>query len=339
MEMPDTLSRRDMLCGATGAALMGFGPIGSALAANPMPITIANASGALNLTMQALMRQQKYLESFNLKPEVLPVADGSKILGAIVSGTVDASLMSGFGQIFPAIEHGARLKVLGGGALAPTTAMFTGKADINSLKDLEGRSVGIGSLGALVHQLVVALLRKQKVDISKVHFVNVGSSADIFRAVSAGTVDAGPAAASMIAVASRYHVRPIPRGNMAVELAEFTYQGAWTSDHAIQTRRDVIVRALAAHAKLYRFVQTPQAREPFLNARRSVFPAETDADHIAEWDYIQTYKPFAVNLVLEPQRLRYIQDLNVSFNVQKAVLPFDQVADMSLAREAIKLLG
>ena len=206
--MPDTLSRRDMLCGATGAALMGFGPIGSALAANPMPITIANASGALNLTMQALMRQQKYLESFNLKPEVLPVADGSKILGAIVSGTVDASLMSGFGQIFPAIEHGARLKVLGGGALAPTTAMFTGKADINSLKDLEGRSVGIGSLGALVHQLVVALLRKQKVDISKVHFVNVGSSADIFRAVSAGTVDAGPAAASMIAVASRYHVGP-----------------------------------------------------------------------------------------------------------------------------------
>jgi hypothetical protein len=33
-----------------------------------------------------------------------------------------------------------------------------------------------------------------------------------------------------------------------------------------------------------------------------------------------------------------MQDLNVSFKVQKSVLPFERVADMSLAAEAVRLL-
>ena len=337
--MPEALLRRELLLGASGVAMLGWAPVRSALAATrPTPIKIANAGGALNLTMAALIRQQKFLESFGLVPDVMTVADGSRILAGIVSGTVDASLASGFGQVFPAIEQGAAIKILAGGALVPTIAMFTGKPYINSLKDLEGRTVGTGSIGALLYQLVVALLRKYNVDASKVRFVNIGSSSDVFRAVSVGTVDAGPAAAALIGDAARYHVRPIPHGNMTVELAEYTYQGAWASDHKIATNRDALVRALAAYAKLYRFVQSPEAREPFLQARRSVFPTAPESDHEAEWNYLQTYKPFAVNLVLTPDRLRYIQELNVSFKVQKNVLPFERVADMSLAAEAVKLL-
>ena len=338
--MPGFVSRRELLRAASGAVMLNAVGRGSALAfaAQPTPIKIANASGALNLTMAALMRQQKFLESFGLNPDVMSVADGSRILGGIVGGNVDISLASGFGQVFPAVEHGIGLKILGGGALVPTIAMFTGKPYINSLKDLEGRTVGTGSIGALVHQLVTALLRKYNVDVSKVRFVNIGSSADVFRAVSVGTIDAGPAAAALISEAPRYHVRPIPHGNMTVELPEYTYQGAWTSDHKIAADRDALVRSLAAYAKLYRFTQTPQAREPFIQARRSVFPTAPQSDHEAEWNYIQTYKPFAVNLVLTPDRLRYIQDLNVSFKVQKSVLPFDRVADMSLANDALKLL-
>ena len=315
--MPKVLSRRALLRMVTGSVMLGSSPVRSALAlGSPTPITIANASGGLNLTMAALMRQQKFLESFGLAPDVMAVADGTRILAAIVGGNADISMASGFGQVFPAIEHGAGIKILAGGALVPTIAMFTGKPYVNSLKDLEGRTVGTGSIGALVHQLVTALLHKYNVDVSKVRFVNIGSSADVFRAVSVGRVDAGPAAAALISEAASYHVRPIPHGNMTVELPEYTYQGAWTSDHKIATNRDALVRALAAYAKLYRFTQTPEAREPFIQARRSVYPTVPESDHEAEWNYIQAYKPFAVNLTLTPDRLRYIQDLNVSFQVQ-----------------------
>jgi len=37
--------------------------------------------------------------------------------------------------------------------------------------------------------------------------------------------------------------------------------------------------------------------------------------------------------------LRYMQAVNVSFGVQSGILPFAQVADMSLAADALKLLA
>jgi ABC-type nitrate/sulfonate/bicarbonate transport system substrate-binding protein len=334
--MHRTLSRRDLLTGASGALILGGLP--AAAAASPVPISIANAAGGLNLTLAALMRRMRFFESFGLEPTVLHVSDGSKLVGAVINGSVDASFESGFGQVFPAIERGAGLKVIAAGALIPTTALFTGKREIRSLKDLEGRTVGAGAVGALVYQLVVTLLRKYGVDVSKVQFVNVGSSPDIFRAVAAGTVDAGTAAGGMIGQADRYDVHLIPHGNLAVELPRYTSQGAWTSDRKIASSRERLVRGLAAQARLYRFVLTPQARGPFIEARKSVFPAADAADHEAEWDFITTYRPFAMDLLLSPERIDYMQRLNVDFNVQSAVLPFGRVADMSLAADALKLL-
>ena len=333
--MPTAQSRREFLLGASSLALLAAS---ARLSAAPARLSIANAAGSLNLTMDALMRQEKILESFDLTPDILAVSDGSKIMGGIIGGSVDASYMSGFGQVFPAIEHGAPIKILGGGVLLPVLALFSAKPQVKSPKDLEGRTVGTGSIGALVHQLTIALLQKYQVDVTKIRFVNVGSSADVFRSVSAGTVDAGVGDAAVIGEASSLGVHLVEHGNMSVELSQFTYSAAWTSAKRIATSRDALVRGLAAYAKLYRLVQRPEGRDAFLRARRSVFAVAPESEHQAQWNYIQTYKPFAVDLVLSPERLRYIQELNVGFKVQKAVLPFDQVADMSLAADALKLL-
>lgn len=336
--MRPTISRRSLLIGTVAGAVSGWGSKPALADVSSQIISLANAAGGLNQTMAALMKQLRYFESFGLKPNVLGVADGSRMLGAVLNGSVDASFMSGFGQLFPAVEHGAGLKIVAGGTLTPTIALFTGKPEIRTLKDLEGRTVGTGSVGALVYQQVVTLLTKYKVDVTKVRFVNVGSSADIFRAVSVGTVDAGPASAALISQTDRYKVRLLEHGNMASELRGYTFQGAWTSDHAIATRRDILVRGLAAQAKLYRFVQTPEAKAPFIEARRSVFPAADPSEHEAEWNFITTYKPFDVDLALSPAQIDYIQQLNVGYKIQRAVLPFNRVADMSLAADALKLL-
>jgi ABC-type nitrate/sulfonate/bicarbonate transport system substrate-binding protein len=302
------------------------------------PLTIANASGSMNLTMAELMRQEKLLESFDLEPNILTVADGTRILGGVVSGSVDLSTMSGFGQAFPAIERGARIKILGGGALLPILGLFSAQPNIKVLKDLEGKTVGTGSIGALIYQLTANLLEKYGVDVSKVRFANIGSSADIFRAVVAGTVDAGAGDVALIDNAAAHHVHLLDHGNMSIELKEYTFQGAWTSDQKIATMRDSLVRALAAYGKLYRFVQNPDSKDAFFRARRSIFPNAPMSDHQALWNYIQTYKPFAVNIALEPERFHYMQMLNVGFKVQKEILPFERVADMSLAADAVKLL-
>src|SRR5580704_12816834 len=95
-------SRRTFLIQASKLALLGsVGAVSALPRTAPPHISIANASGGLNLTMAALMRQQKLLESFGLDPEVIAVADGTRILGGVVGGSVDATFMSGFGQVFP----------------------------------------------------------------------------------------------------------------------------------------------------------------------------------------------------------------------------------------------
>jgi ABC-type nitrate/sulfonate/bicarbonate transport system substrate-binding protein len=336
------ISRRRLL---TGGGTMFFSmlcPMGGmrgASAAAPVPVSIANASGNVNLTMQELMKQQGFLEEMGLAPTITNVADGSKITSALIGGDVDLATMAGFGQVFPAIERGAKLKILAGAGLLPVLALYSSKPAVKTLKDLEGRTVGTGALGALLHQLVVALLQKNGVDTAKVTFVNVGASGDVFRATTVGTVDAGTGEAAIADQVDRFKLHMLAGGDLTTGLPEYTYQGAYTTDKAIATKRDMVVRTLAAYAKLYRFVTKPEAKAAFLKARAVVLKTSTPEEAESQWDYLQRHKPFAVDLVLSEDRLAYMQRLNVQLGVQKSVLPYAQVCDPSLAREAIALIS
>jgi len=318
---------------AAAAALIMPRPL---MAADRVKINLVNTSGNTNLVLAALLKQEGIFEQLGLDTNILHVADGSKLIGSLLSGETDMCALSGFGQVLPAIEKGAKLKVLAGGALLGLQAIMTKKAAIKSVKDLEGRTVGTGSLGALLHQLVVALLRKKGVDEKKVTFVNVGSSTDVFRAIAAGTVDAGPCEAWL---AGRSGTRIVEEARFYEDLPEYTYQASYASERAIGRKRDAIVRTLAAYAKLYRFLSEARSHEAFLKAFAAATGKNDREEAEAQWQFYQEHKPFAVNLVLAPERVRYMQDLNVSLGVQKSVLPFERVCDMSLAQDAVKLLG
>jgi len=335
--MTDWLSRRAMLVRLSAPAILAAAGCGRT-SGSANAVHIATAAGGLNLTMSELLRQQKFLESFDLEPDVVAMSDGTKIVGGIYSGSLDLSPMSGFGQVFPAIERGADLKIINAATLIPGQAMFSAKPNVRSLKDLEGKVVGVGGIGALVHQLTVSLLRKHDVDVSAVRFVNIGSVGDVFKGVVAGTVDAGTGPASFVDDAETYKVHAIPNGNMSVELPEFTYQAGWTSNRVIEARRDVLVRVLAAYARLFRFVAEPSSQDAFLRARKAVFPDAPEREHLGEWNYLQTYKPFAADLMLSPERVRYMQQINLDFKIQTEMLPFERVVDLSLAQDALKLL-
>lgn len=333
------IGRRGFLAGGVaGLGSLAFGGLAFGQA-KAIPVRVANAAGNVNLALHQMMIDMKFLQEFGLEPNVITVADGSKIVGGLVGGDLDLSTMSGFGQIFPAIEKGGKMKVLGGAMLLPSLALFTGKDNVKTLKDLEGKTVGSGAVGSLVHQLTVAILKKKGVDYTKVRFANIGASGDVFRAVTVGTVDAGVGELSLLEQQEKFKVRAIPEGNMSVELPEYTYQGAYTTDQVIETKRDMLVRTMAAYGKLYRHLHKPSSKEDFFRARSvSAKNASVEENEIL-WRSLQNYKPYAENLELSPERIEYMQKLNVELGVQKGLVPFAQVADMSIARDAVKLLG
>jgi ABC-type nitrate/sulfonate/bicarbonate transport system substrate-binding protein len=341
--MPDMvdrlIGRRDALIG--GAAFLGAGALApgafTARAAEPLrKFNIVSTSGAL--VVGQLMKNRGYLREFGIDGNIVAVSDGSKAIGALVSGDSDIAVGTGFGQLLTAMEKGAKVKILAGAATLNDAALYTSRADIKSCKDLVGKTVGVGALGALLHQIVSVLLKRKGVDPAKVNFVNVGSNADIFRAVSAGIVDAGPGPADVYDQLDKYKLHALTDGRLWAELPDYTNQATYATDKVIAEKRDLIVRTLAAYAKLYRYMQEEDSFKEFAVARAQANGKDDQEAARQQWKFYQDNKMFMRDLVISEQRVRFMQELNLEAGTQTAIMPYGQITDMSLARDALKLL-
>lgn len=338
-----TMTRRQALRAAAvlGASALGSGESLNARAEDaPLAhVEMVNPSGLDTKIIENLLSEGGFLKSFGLTANFMDVADGTKILAALVSGSGDLCSGSGISGLFPAIAQGAKLKIIAGSAVKPTTAIYTKRSDIKEAKDLVGRTVGVGAPGALLHSLLVALLKKKGIDYTQVKFVNIGSSTDVFRAVVAGTVDVGPSESGYFDQQEKYGVHALTDGALWDQLPEFTNKGIYATDEAITKKRDILVRTLAAHAKLFRFMSKPESKEAFFRARAEAFGKDEPADALSHWKFYQTAQPLSTDLLISEASMGYMQDLNIELGVQKTRLPFAQVADMSLAKDALKLLS
>ena len=335
------LGRRDFLR-ASGALVAGsvvggssFEALAQSAPAKKFTITIANTGGNSTLTLEEILKRKGYMEELGVEATTINVADSAKIISGIIGGDIDCCMLAGFGQVLPAVEKGARLKVLGGANTLTPNSLFSSKPDVKTLKDLEGRTIGTGSLGSVLHQVTVALLMKNNVDVSKVQFVNVGATGDILKAVVAGTVDAGTVNVDTYGVAEKFKIHPI--ADFFKELKEYPFQGSFSSENVIKTKREALVRTLAAHGKLFRFISGPTSKDDYVSAYIAA-TGGTSESAVAQWQFIQDSQPYAVNLVLPEKDVQYMQQLNVQMGVQKAIVPNKDVADMSLAEEAVKLI-
>ena len=347
--MTDTkgFGRRQVLQlgGAADLSAMGAGSsITLALAQDKGPalnVRIANTAGNTSMVLQQMLKDKGYFEKFGLKPEILNVSDGNKVTSSILGGDVDVCMISGFSSLLPAIEKGAKMKVLCGAGMVVGQCLYSKKPEIKELKDLVGKTVGIGAVGALLHEITVAMMRKHGVDEKQVTFVNVGSSTDVLRAVVAGTVDCGSAEIDNLASADKLGIHALTNGKAWEQIPEYTWQAGYTSDDAIAKKRDALVRTLAAFGSLYRFLVSPDSFDSYKAARASALGSAKDdlAEAQLFWNFVQQKKGYAYDLVLNKQQIDYVQDLNVSLGVQQKILPFEQVCDMSIAQDALKLMA
>ena len=321
--------------GACAATLIGA----PALAQEKIKVSLITTQGIAGLTLQDIAFSQGFISGFGLDAEALNVSDASKVIAGLIGRSSDICMWSGLGGVPAAIEKGAPLKIVGGSLLFPTHAIFTSRPNINRVSDLVGKTIGVGALGTQLHQVMLAILRKKGVDASTVTFRNVGSSTDVFRSIAAGTVDAGPSEVDVLDSQEKYKVHTLSDGDLWTEVPEFTFQAAYATDDAIAKKRPALVRALAAFCKTYRFISSPDSKDAWVKSYLKVSGKTDPKEAITQWDFIQKYKPYATDLVLGPDRIQFMQQLNVDLGVQTKVLPYEQVADMSLAQEALKLVG
>ena len=333
---------RGLNAAAAGAAvaLCRRTPAATPVRASPERVNIVATAGTTQLVLSALMAEMGYFAEFGLAPNTINVADGNKVVAALISGAADLCPTSGFTQVLAAIGRGAALKILAGGAIKNFYAVFSGNPAVRTLKDLEGRAVGVGALGSQLHQTMIALFRKYGVDSSKVKFANVGASTDVYRAVQARVVDAGAAEIWLQSGSgqggSGLHI--LENGRLFESLPEFVNQAAFATEPTIARKREIIVRTLAAYARAYRFIMSGDSQAAFVAASARALGRNDAESARSQWRFYREIQPFAADLVLPEERVRYMQELNVTTGSQSALMPYTKVADMSLAREALKLL-
>jgi NitT/TauT family transport system substrate-binding protein len=333
------MGRRRFLIGAAAvsASLMAVGP--SAVLAqgqrSRFTVKVASNQGAENASLQQLMLDRGYGQELSLDTQIVEGRSVNDPMDALLRGDADICMVSGFVGVLPAIEQGKELRLVGAAMLLPALAVYSKSDKIRRVEDLVGKTVGIGPMKGLLHILMLALLRKKGIDSSQVKFVNAGSNAQVFEAVKAGKVEAG---LSGIAGMSDTSARVLDDGRLWQELPEYTYQPAYASVRALKEKPEELARCLAAYTKLYRYLSGPNSRAAYLDARRRAAKENSSAEGEAVWDFIQKVQPYALEVGLTPQRVAYLQELNVALGMQSKVLPFEQIADLSPAQGAKKLL-
>jgi|TARA_B110000259_G_scaffold10158_1_gene11104 NitT/TauT family transport system substrate-binding protein len=184
--------RRTLLKGmAAGAAIAtsGFGA-SSVFAANTK-LKLAFCGQLLCVIPYEVTRGQGHFADQGLDVELVYTRGGGNALKALIGGAVDYAGTS-LDAVLQATKKGAKITRFASTGRLPLFALAVSpkqKNNIKSIKDLEGKTVGVSKIGNSDHALLLYLLSEAKADFKKVSFAALGPN--LFDTLRLGQVDAG----------------------------------------------------------------------------------------------------------------------------------------------------
>jgi ABC-type nitrate/sulfonate/bicarbonate transport system substrate-binding protein len=324
------LSRRRFLglgLGVTAAGLLAA--CGSGSSSQTVKILNTSATGAI--AINHLLSSGNYFEKAGVTAQVTNVSSGNQVLAGVASGSADITILSGLIGVFPGIEKGMNLKVVAGTEVVSTSALFSGNPDVRSVRDLAGKTVGVGAVGSELYDVFSALLAKYGIARDSVTFRNVGSSADSLKAALAKQIDCGYGQVGNQPLAGQHGVRMIATVNQ--ELPLWINQGAVASANAISSKRDALVRVLAAYAKLFQYLATAASKTPYVNAYVAAGGSRAEAE--VEWEFLYKTEAYSPTLDLPADKVQFVQQQNVASGSQKSVLDYHSYTDLTLRDDAL----
>lgn len=191
--VPDTdVTRRSILKGA--ALVTSLIPVVGgkrAQAAEGKKVKLAFCSQLLCVMPYEIARASGSFKKHGLDVELVYTRGGSAAMNALVGGAVDYAATA-LDVAIQAYAKGAQIRRFAVTGRLPLFALVTAPktADkIKSVKDLEGKTVGVSALGNADYALLLYLLKEAHADASKVQFAAMG--VNLLEALRQGQVDAG----------------------------------------------------------------------------------------------------------------------------------------------------
>lgn len=181
-------------------------------------------------------------ETQNLAIEYVQLKGDALLLKALLSGDLDSYEGSPGGAIIAA-SRGADVKIVGCSFPGLMYGLFV-KPEIGSIKDLEGKPLGISAPGSLPDLMVRALLDKEGIPVSAVKFAALGSDADRYRALLVGTISGAAFSTEFLPVLDTSKMKMLVSAREA--LPNYLRFCTVVSGKSLQTSRDAVVRFVTA---------------------------------------------------------------------------------------------
>ena len=305
-------------------SLTTFVLITSAYAADKVRISIANLSGQF-MTF-ALAHKRGFLKEEGIEAEIIRVTGGASA-AALSSGDLDY----GTGMTIGGPLSGLPVKVMACFVPAPVFALVA-RPEIKTVLELKGKTVGISTFGGLSIFGARVMIKHYGLDPEKdIKFIAVGAVEGRFIRLTQGLIDAAVLAPPLDSEAKKKGFNILARAD---EILIFPETGLVAGMKKIQEKPDEIKRVLRAGIKANRYIGgnrdgTIQFIMEWLKVNKETATAT----------YEGVVKVYNDDPALCEKGLRVmIEERKATLKVTRDV-PLNEVADLSLLREAQRELG
>jgi len=283
-----------------------------------------------------MMPGEGFAEKQGLKLDYVPLQGDPLGYRALINGEVDSHESTAAGAVV-APGHGAEIKIVGCHLPALVQGVFVPDS-VTRIEDLRGKIFAVSLPGALPEALARALLEKSGIKPSEVQFANLGTDLDRFKALVAGKADAAIVSAEFKPTADdpKNKVKMLMTGREV--LPDYMRQCIVVASKTIATRRDALVRFLAAEIAGLRYAVSHRAEALALTSR--ITEAKPDDPRLG---YI--FDDMVANHAVDPElsipldKLAWMEDQALQLGDLKTRIDLHSIIDPTIRQDALALLG
>jgi NitT/TauT family transport system substrate-binding protein len=216
-----------------------------------------------------LAKQLGYFDQQGLDVTLIDEASGQSSENEVLAGQVDA----GSGSYNHTIEiqaAGKQMESVVQLNVAPGEAeMVSAKeaGQIQSIKDLKGKNLGVTELGSGTQTLTTILLTKVGIPQDQVHFVPVGAGDTFIAAMKQGKIDAGMTTEPTISLLLSSGTGKVladlrtPEKTQAALGGPYPFISVFMKNDYVASHKDVVQKLVNAYVKTLKWMQTHSASE------------------------------------------------------------------------------
>jgi NitT/TauT family transport system substrate-binding protein len=292
---------------------------------------IVEAKSDAGFVMMASRRG--FAEKQGLTVEMVQFKGDALALKALIAGELDSHEGSPGGPMIAA-SRGADVRIIGCYWPGLTYGIFARPA-IASPQDLKGKSFAISAPGALPDLLARVVLETNNIPASTVRFAMLGSDADRYRALAAGTVDVATASTEFVPMAGKSGLKLLVHGHDAAP--NYLRFCTYVSGKTLADRRDDAARFLAAQMAALRYALANRDEEIRLTKETT---NEKPDDERAAYIFDEVARLSAIDplMPIPLDKLAWMQELLVRTGNLAKPTDLARIVDDSARRKALEIV-